>query len=397
MEVLTTRTSSEQILSEVRNHIGIITLNRPAALNALSLDMIDALQIVFDRFARDPHIYAVLLRGAGEKAFCAGGDVRALYDSFKGSGTLHHEFFAIEYRLDYALHHYPKPYMALLDGITMGGGMGLAQSSNLRIVGDRTRIAMPEVGIGLFPDVGGSYFLSRLPGSLGLYLALTGNPIRAADALYAGLADMYLSPALIKDLEATLDTLVWSADPRADVRQTLQALGATRSSGISTTTPEKIASPLSLESLRPAIDRHFSKSTLSEILDSLSTEDRAEFCEWSAKTIKVMGNRSPTMMKVTLKQLQQGRHLSLADCFRMELAMTRQCFLQGDFIEGVRALIVDKDNAPHWSPARIEDVPDTAVEAFFSNPWSLAGHPLADLQHVACTQASCVQSYLEGS
>jgi len=379
LEIATSAAPSTEVLSEVRNYIGIITLNRPAALNALSLGMIGALQAVFDRFARDPCVYAVLLRGAGEKAFCAGGDIRALYDSFKGAGNLHHEFFAAEYRLDYALHQYPKPYLALLDGITMGGGMGLAQSSNMRIVGDRTRIAMPEVGIGLFPDVGGSYFLSRLPGSLGLYLALTGTPIRAADALYAGLADVYLTPDAIKELAATLDALVWSADPHADLRRTLQAQAARSCSETSTITPATVATSLSLESLRPAIDTHFSKATISEILYSLGNETHAEFAGWAQQTIKIMGSRSPTMMKVTLKQLQQGKHQSLADCFRMELAMTRQCFLQGDFIEGVRALIVDKDNTPRWSPARIEDVTDTSVATFFTSPWTGAEHPLSDL------------------
>jgi enoyl-CoA hydratase/carnithine racemase len=164
---------AREILCEISNHIAFITLNRPEALNALSLDMIIELRSLLDGYAADPQIHAVLIKGAGGKAFCAGGDIRALYQSFKNSGSLHREFFLREYPLDYLLYAYPKPYAVLMDGITMGGGMGLAQGSTLRIVGERTRIAMPEVAIGFFPDVGASYFLSRLPGAIGVYLALT--------------------------------------------------------------------------------------------------------------------------------------------------------------------------------------------------------------------------------
>jgi enoyl-CoA hydratase/carnithine racemase len=169
-----TLATGAEILSETANHVAFITLNRPEALNALSYEMITELRKVLQACAKDDGVRAIVLQGAGDKAFCAGGDIRALYQSFKDSGKLHHDFFVAEYSLDYRLHTYPKPYVALIDGITMGGGMGLAQGSTLRVVGERTRIAMPEVGIGLFPDVGASYFLSRLPGSLGPYLALTG-------------------------------------------------------------------------------------------------------------------------------------------------------------------------------------------------------------------------------
>jgi len=199
-----------EILSEVRNHIAFITLNRPAALNALSYEMILELDKQLREYAIDPNVRAVLIKGAGEKAFCAGGDIRSLHQSATSGGSLHQQFFIAEYRLDHYLHFYPKPYIALMDGITMGGGMGLAQGSKLRVVTDRTRIAMPEVGIGLFPDVGGSYFLSRLPGALGTYLALTGNQIRAADALYTRLADAYLARSAIEQLDAVLSALRWS-------------------------------------------------------------------------------------------------------------------------------------------------------------------------------------------
>jgi enoyl-CoA hydratase/carnithine racemase len=355
------------ILSEIRNGVGVLTLNRPAALNALSLGMILALRREFAAHAADPLVRAVLLQGAGGKAFCAGGDIRALYESFLTSGSVHRDFFVAEYPLDYWLYSYPKPYAVLMDGITMGGGMGLSQGSRLRIVGERTRMAMPEVGIGFFPDVGGSYFLSRLPGALGMYLALTGAQIRAADALYCGLADVYLPADAIAALTDDIATLNWTAEPAADVRQFIQG----RATSIDAVAP--------LRALRPAIDEHFSRPTLRAILASLEAEARPEFREWAQQTSRLMRTRSPTLLAVTLRQLQRGKDMTLAECFRMELAMAQRCFEQGDFLEGVRALIVDKDNAPHWTPNRLEDVSEAMVDEFFRNRWTAATHPLADL------------------
>jgi enoyl-CoA hydratase/carnithine racemase len=355
-----------EIVCDIRNRIAFITLNRPAALNALSFAMIGELGALLQRCADDAGIHAVLLRGAGDKAFCAGGDIRALYQSFKESGSLHREFFAAEYPLVHFLHRFPKPYIALLDGITMGGGMGLAQGSRLRIVGERTRMAMPEVGIGLFPDVGGSYFLSRLPGALGPYLALTGVTIRGADSVYAGLADLYMTPGSVNALSDALDTVVWSGDREADVRRVLESLAA-----------EPPAAPL--RPLRSAIDAHFSLPTVTGILASLECEAGGEHAAWAEQTAKLMRNRSPTMMAVALRQLQLGSSMSLADCFRMELGMVQQCFEQGDFVEGVRALIIDKDNAPRWQPARLDDVTAASVDAFFRPRWRGTDHPLAHL------------------
>jgi enoyl-CoA hydratase/carnithine racemase len=363
--------SAAAILVETRNHVAFITLNRPAALNALSLDMIVELRAILRRCAGDAEIRAILLKGAGEKAFCAGGDIRALYQSFKDSGKLHREFFIAEYPLDYLLYFYPKPYMVLMDGITMGGGMGLAQGSMLRIVGDRTRIAMPEVGIGLFPDVGGSYFLSRLPGSLGLYLALTGVQIRAADALYAGLADVYMPPPAIVALADDLAALSWTGDASADVHRFVHARAV---QGLP-------APPLSL--LRAAIDLHFSRATAAAIMASLDAETRGDYTEWAQQTAQLMRSRSPTMLSVTLCQLARGKTMSLADCFRMERGMVEQCFEQGDFVEGVRALIVDKDNAPHWRPNSLDEVTEESVNAFFRERWPEADHPLTNLERTS--------------
>jgi enoyl-CoA hydratase/carnithine racemase len=356
-----------EVLCEVRNHVAFITLNRPSALNALTLGMVVELRKLLDRCAEDPEVRAVLMQGAGEKAFCAGGDIRSLYQSFKDGGTLHRRFFLNEYPLDYTLYSYPKPFIVLLDGITMGGGMGLAQGSTLRIVGERTRIAMPEVGIGLFPDVGGSFFLSRLAGSLGPYLALTGAQIRGADAVYARLADVFLPPEAIASLPSALEALTWTDNVRDDIRRVVYERAA-----------QGLPAP-SLSVLRPAIDAHFSHDSVSAILASLAGEDRAEYRDWAAQTAKLMRSRSPIMLCVTLRQLARGITMELAECFRMELGMVEHCFEQGDFIEGIRALLLDKDNTPRWNPARLEDVTDEAVEAFFRSRWHGNGHPLSDM------------------
>jgi enoyl-CoA hydratase/carnithine racemase len=367
------------ILCEIRNRIAFITLNRPAALNALSLEMIVELRAALKRAALDPDVNAVLMRGAGEKAFCAGGDIRALYDSYQNSGTLHRDFFIAEYPLDYLLHSYPKPYMALLDGITMGGGMGLSQGSRLRLVGERTRIAMPEVAIGFFPDVGASYFLSRLPGALGPYLALTGMQIRAADALYAGLADFYLPSAAAQRLDSALAGVQWSGTRSDEWRVILEST----LKGIAADGDDAGTAPLA--ALRPAIDRHFAASGVPALFDSLRGEDRDEYREWAKQTLALMNTRSPTMLEVTHKQLHLGKSMSLAECLRMELGMAWQCFNQGDFVEGVRAMVIDKDNKPQWRPARIAQVTEASVAAIFKNPWADAPHPLAQLEGVnAC-------------
>ena len=212
-----------EIIRELRNGVALITLNRPAALNALSLEMISNLTTVLRACVDDKDVRAVLIKGAGGKAFCAGGDIRALYQSFRAGDTLHCDFFSAEYTLDYFLRFYPKPYIALMDGITLGGGMGIAQGSPLRIVGDRTRAAMPEVGIGFFPDVGASFFLARAPGEVGVYLGLTGAQILAADCLYANLADAYLPKDSMERLQGMLTQIRWSADPATDLKRVIEA------------------------------------------------------------------------------------------------------------------------------------------------------------------------------
>jgi enoyl-CoA hydratase/carnithine racemase len=360
-----------EILCETRNSVACLTLNRPAALNALSLKMVEELGRELRRCGEDPEVRAVLIQGAGEKAFCAGGDVRAIYESYRSAGTVHRDFFVEEYPVDHLLRFYPKPYLVNMNGITMGGGMGLAQGSRLRIVGERTRVAMPEVAIGFFPDVGGSYFMSRLPGALGAYLSLTGTQIRAADALYAGLADHFLTPAALAQLRTELDSLAWSGRGSDSCRNDLERL-------IGRLASDPGEAPLA--KLRAAIDEHFAAAGIPQLLASLGRETRPEYAAWAAATLEVLNSRSPTMLAVTLRQLRLGRSMSLAQCLRMELGMVQQCLQQGDFLEGVRAVIIDKDNAPKWRPARIEEVTADSVDAIFRDPWAGAVHPLADLQ-----------------
>jgi enoyl-CoA hydratase/carnithine racemase len=227
---------------------------------------------------------------------------------------------------------------------------------------------MPEVGIGLFPDVGASYFLSRLPGSLGPYLALTGVQVRGADAVYARLADVFLPPEGIDALIADFAAIRWTSDSVLDVRTVVHARAA-----------QGLPAP-SLSVLRPAIDGHFAHPSVPEILKSLDGESRSEYADWAQQTKKLMRSRSPTMLSVALRQLQRGKSMELADCFRMELGMVEQCFEQGDFIEGIRALIIDKDNSPRWKPMRLDEVNDASVEAFFRERWRARNHPLADLE-----------------
>ena len=342
------------VLIEVRNRVGYLTLNRPAGLNAVTLPMVRMLHEQLQAWADDPDVVAVVLRGAGEKAFCAGGDIRSLYDSYKSGDSLHRAFFEEEYALDQYIHAYSKPLLALMNGFVLGGGMGLVQGASLRVISERTRMGMPEVGIGYFPDVGGSYFLPRLPGNLGLYMGLTGNHVGSADALYAGLADYCLPYERFAELEQALDRQDWSAAPVQTLTNLLVSMGCT----------ELPDAPF--KALFPAIEQHFAHDSVAAIRQSLATETRPEFRDWAAETLKTMDSRSPLSMSVTLEMLRRGRSLSLADCFAMELHLDRQWFDEGDIIEGVRALIVDKDKNPRWNPPTLDEVTPERVAAFFA-------------------------------
>jgi enoyl-CoA hydratase/carnithine racemase len=315
--------------------------------------MIVGLRDLLDAWERDDNVRVVVLRGAGDKAFCAGGDIRTFWREFQGKGRVDHQFFEVEYALDYRIHTYPKPIVAWIDGVVMGGGMGLSQGAKLRVVGDRTRMAMPETAIGLFPDVGGSYFLSRTPGALGFYIGLVGPTLGAADALYAGLADIYLTPASLERLDewiatAPMDTIA-SRDDRARLERS------------------------ELETLRESIERHFNAPTVEAIVESLPHEPVHR--EWAQRTRDALLRNSPLSLKVTHEQLKRGRGMTLEDCFRMELGLVRAALDHTDFFEGIRALLIDKDRKPRWDPARIEDVTAERVERFFQHPLNIRGIP----------------------
>ncbi|MDX2220471.1 MAG: enoyl-CoA hydratase/isomerase family protein [Burkholderiales bacterium] len=359
--------SQGELLVEIRNKVAHVTLNRPQALNALSHGMVQGLHDLFTRWAQDDSVQCIVLKGAGEKAFCAGGDIRALRESALTGGDLHQRFFIDEYVLDYQLHRYVKPYISLLNGIVMGGGMGVSQGSGFRLVGPKTRMAMPETAIGLFPDVGGSYFLSRSP--VGLYLGLTGITFRAADALFANLADRFLSEDGIVELLARLDRLLWTGDAGKDVARLIDALDSV---------PD---APSNLAPLRDAIDHHFRLDrSVVEIVDSLRRERRSEWQAWAQETVATLEKRSPTMLCVTHEQIRRGADLPLADCFRMELGIVQHCFTHGDVLEGIRAMIIDKDGNPAWQPRTLAEVDAARIAEFFpALPWP-DNHPLAQLE-----------------
>ncbi len=362
---------TKHIHCSVQNNIGFLTLDHPKALNSLSLDMVRAITEALLSWRNDPQVHAVVVRSSSEKAFCAGGDIRFFYDAGKatpqGGSALLEDFFTEEYALNHLAHHYPKPYIALMDGIVMGGGMGLAQSGpscRLRVVTELSRLAMPEVNIGLFPDVGGSHFLSRTPGHIGAYLGLTGETIGAADALYAGLADVFVPTAQLPALSAMLETLP-SGDHRRSIREFASAFQEQADPTTST-----------LARQRAEIDQHFAHDTVAGIAASL-VRDNGGFAK---KALDVMRKRSPLMMCVTLEQIRRGASMDLADCLRMERTMVRRCFEYGEILEGVRAVVIDKDHAPRWTPTTWEQVTSAMVTPFFDPAWPAYAHPLRDLR-----------------
>ncbi|RYF39695.1 MAG: enoyl-CoA hydratase/isomerase family protein [Comamonadaceae bacterium] len=366
-----------EVLTEVRGGTGFITLNRPKALNALSLTMIRDLSAALLAWRNDPRIAAVAIRGVNKEgpfgAFCAGGDIRFFHQAVLTGNPELEDFFTEEYTLNHLIHHYPKPYVAFLDGIVMGGGMGISQGSKLRIVTERTKMAMPETAIGLFPDVGGGYFLGRCPGRIGEYLALTGVTIGAQDALAAGLADVALPSG---GLPACWEAL--AAGPAAELAR-LQGLAATKS----------IAPDAHLVRTRGQIDHYFGLETVSAIMAALE----AGSTPWEAETAALLRKRSPLMLHVVLEQVRRGRTLALADDLRLERDMVHHCFhlrpgTAGETMEGIRAVAVDKDHRPRWNPSRVEEVTPEMVAPFFSSPWTAQDHPLRQLGADAATGAA---------
>jgi enoyl-CoA hydratase/carnithine racemase len=359
---------SDHVKTRIANRTGIITLDRPKALNSLSLDMVRALTAALLAWRQDEGVDAVVLASSSEKALCAGGDIRFFHEAGHatptGGSALLEDFFTEEYALNHLIHFYPKPYIALMDGVVMGGGMGVAQGGpecGLRIVTERTKMAMPEVNIGLFPDVGGSHFLSHAPGQLGNYLGLTGLTIGAADALYVGLADLFVPGAQMEALAALIDTT-----PGAALPQAIRAFAAPFADG---------AGASQLQAQRATVDAHFGAGSVAAVMDSLARDQGA----FAQKALAAMRQRSPLMMCVTRELLARGAALGVADCLRMERSVVRRNFEHGEVLEGVRALVIDKDNAPRWNPPTLDEVTAEMVEHFFAPVWPAHAHPLRDL------------------
>ena len=369
--------ASDEVATYVANRIGFIELERPQALNALSIGMIRAMHAALDAWSANPDVLAVVVRSQHPRAFCAGGDVRFLYESVqRGDHEARDAFFIEEYRLNHAIFTYPKPYIALTNGVVMGGGMGISQGAHrtggLRVVTQSTKMAMPETRIGLFPDVGASWFLARTPGAIGRYLAVTGETIGAADALYAGLADVYMEDAALPALVDTLRSELFErgADVVACVERECRAYQ-------DQVAPPPGESPLARA--RTLIDRHFALPDVPRILASLQQKCDRDSAEWAEQVIAVLRERSPLSMAVSLEVVTRAEG-SMADVLRGDLDLTRSSFEEGDAVEGVRARIIDKDNAPRWRFARIEDVSAADVEKMFESPWPPNEHPLRDLR-----------------
>jgi enoyl-CoA hydratase len=344
-----TASGKDDILFERRGALALITLNRPKALNALTLEMMRRLDPMLDAWEADPAVQAVVIRGKGDRAFCAGGDIRALYDSRdSGDRAYRAEFYREEYRQNRRIFRFKKPYIALVDGIVMGGGVGVSIHGSHRIATERTLFAMPETGIGLFPDVGATHFLPRMPGALGVYLGLTGARIKAADCLYCGVATHFVPGARLQDLVEAL--------AEADLHGGKGAAGGI----IETLRGDAGAAPLA--ELRAAIDRCFAKDQVEGILAALEAEGTA----WAAETRRTLAAKSPTSLALTLRAVREGRHLEFEDAMAMEYRLCQYCMDGHDFFEGVRAVIIDKDNAPHWQPPRLAEVSPAEIARAFA-------------------------------
>lgn len=352
--------------------VGILTLNKPKALNALDLAMAELMLDALKTFSARSDIVCVLIDAEGEKAFCAGGDVVSMHQAMANNTNaipaFLETFFTVEYTLDYAIRTFNKPVVVWGTGIVMGGGMGLMSGASHRIVTETSRLAMPEITIGLYPDVGGSYFLPRLPGKSGLFLGLTGASMNAGDARYLGLADHFVSSDKRQQLLEALCAHAWQNDSVDEqVAEIINSLS------------DSDAMPASVvETHQSLIDEVCSHDSLPAIVESINAIDSADD-KWLVRAQKTLAGGSPITAHLVYQQCQRGAQMSLADCFRMELIMSCRCGEAGEFQEGVRALLIDKDNAPDWKYASVAEVPDAVIDTFFTSPWDDASHPLTTL------------------
>lgn len=355
--------------------IGEIKLNAERSLNALTLEMCEAMLPRLNTWASDERVVAVVLDSAGEKAFCAGGDVVNLYKAITGEGdpSFPERFFETEYRLDFLLHTYPKPVICWGNGIVMGGGMGLLSASSLRVVTETSRLAMPEVTIGLYPDVGASWFLNRLPNGAGRFLAMTGCQINGPDAVQLGLADRCIGSDQHENLMQQLTNAAWGTGEQTDahgvVNRVMRELEQASQSAFA-----ELDAPIHMHSalIRELMD-HDSVDQITAAIAAVESDDK-----WFSKAQKTLAHGSPVSVKLIDEQLKRAKHMSLAEVFKSELALSVQCCRHREFPEGVRALLVDKDGQPAWTYPDVASVEDHFIDELLASPW--AESPLADLK-----------------
>jgi enoyl-CoA hydratase len=337
------------LIARREGSLGVIRLNRPKAINAVTLEMFRDVDKALDVFEADPGVSVILLEGAGERGLCAGGDIRALWESSKVKGDLGKILWREEYILNARIKKFPKPYVAFMDGIVMGGGVGLSAHSSHRVVTEKTKLAMPEVGLGFFPDVGGTWLLSHSPGEVGTYFGLTGQTMNGPDAIYAGFADAVVPSAKLPALREAL-TKVRAGASAAEIKTLIAGFTSGETSG-----------PVAAQ--RAQIDKWFAHDRMQDIIAAL----RADGSELAQATLKVLGEKSPRGMVVTLKLLRLARKASsLEECLVREYRAALEVFASDDFREGVRAAVIDKDRSPKWSPPRIEDVTPEMVAPYFA-------------------------------
>ena len=335
---------TDDVLTFVEGRVGRVRLNRPKAIHALNTAMCTAMLETLEAWRADPAVEAVLLDHAEGRGFCAGGDIRMIAESGAGDGAAARAFFHEEYRLNHRLFTYAKPVAAFMDGITMGGGVGIAMPARFRIATENTRFAMPETGIGLFPDVGGGWYLSRLPGRIGQYVALTGIRLDGGECLALGLATHFLEASRLEEAKARI------AEAPGEIATVLDQLASP-------------PPPAGLMVHRERIDRLFASDRLEEVLAALA----ADPSDWAREQLALLRTKSPQACKVSLRLLADGRHMpSFEDEMRQEYAVATRVVQRPDFAEGVRAVIVDKDNAPRWSPATPEGVSDHVIDQIFA-------------------------------
>lgn len=368
----------ETIAADNGKLIGVATLNSEKSLNALSLPMVELLLPQMQQWKEDPRIAMVLLQGAGDKAFCAGGDIRDLYHTMREHpGTYQHyveDFFTKEYSLDYLIHTFDKPVLVWGNGIVMGGGLGLMAGASHRVVTGTSRIAMPEMAIGLYPDVGGSWFLNRMPPGCGLFLGLTGASINAADAKLIDLADHFIPHAqksqVIEKLKAIRwgNTITLNHQKLSDELLLLEELSRN----------QQPASQIRLHQTQIAsLTQHSDLASAMQAILDMPNED-----SWLSKAKASLQYGSPITAHIVYRLLQLGQSKILADSFRLELGLSVQCGKLGEFTEGVRALLIDKDQKPNWQYPDVAAVPDSVIEELFRSPWPAAEHPLKELGRV---------------